>query len=312
MPGKIFLFAAASAALTFSGMAQAQSITGYGSAVFTTLRACGAPGTFCDGTQAPISQSNLTGGAGIEANTTFSGAGIGAGSSAYGALHFAGVGLPQVRASANAVGDVRVNTNVYFYQTYTYTGADPIDFGLAGNIHVVDSSTDGSSDPDHAGTFENGGIVYAGLTIWSAPSFFSFSDAGSFMGDYNWQFSARCGDDAGVLAAGNYGTALPGGEQSYGFATSNCSGGGPLTLHSGDQFVVAGIMQFPVNRGGWIDATNTFTVSLDPSLGAETIHALTSSLAYTAAPEPATWASMMLGFGAIGVATRRRKAALAA
>jgi len=65
MLGKFFLFGAASAALTFSGTAQAQSVTGYGSAVFTTLRACGAPGTFCDGTQTPISQSNLTGGAGI-------------------------------------------------------------------------------------------------------------------------------------------------------------------------------------------------------------------------------------------------------
>lgn len=310
---RAWLLGAASMALAFGGavQAQAQSVTGYGSAVYTTLRACDpTPGSYCDGTQAHISQSNLSGGAGVEANTTFSGTGIGAGSSAFGSVHFAGLGLPEIKASASAVGDVRVNSNVYFYQTYTYTGADPIDFSLVGNIHVDDSTTDGSSDPDHAGTYANGAFVYGGLSIWTAASFGSFTDAMSFLTDGH--FGDRCGDDAGILAAGNYGTALPGGEQSYSFSTSSCSGGGAITLHSGDAFVVAGIMQFPVNRGGWIDATHTFTVHLDPSLGEETVQTLTSSLSYVAAPEPATWASMMLGFGMIGTAVRRRKMALAA
>jgi len=305
---------AGSAVLIFSGIAHAQSVTGHGSAVFTTLREC-APeaGSVCDGMQAPITQSNLSGGAGVEANATFTGTGVGAGSTAFGSVHFGGVGLPQIAASASAVGNVRVNSNVYFYQTYTYNGADPIDFGLVGNIHVDDSTTDGSSDPDFGGTLENGAVVYAGVTVWDAASFHQFTDAVSFTDlDYGWEFSAACGDDAGVLASGSFGTGLPGGEQSYGFSTQSCSGGGPLQLHNGDQFVVAGIMQFPVNRGGSIDATHTFTVNLDPTLGAETIAALRSDLAFTPAPEPATWASMILGFGAIGTGLRRRGALLAA
>jgi hypothetical protein len=300
---------AGSAVLTFSGVAHAQSVTGHGSAVFTTLREC-APeaGSVCDGMQAPITQSNLSGGAGTEANATFTGTGVGAGSTAFGSVHFNGIGLPQIAASASAVGNVRVNSNVYFYQSYTYTGADPIDFSLVGDIHIDDSTTDNSTDPDFGGTFENGAIVFAGVTVWDAASFYQFTDAVSFADLNNsWEFSAACEDDAGVLASGSFGTGLPGGEQSFGFSTQSCSGGGALQLHTGDQFVVAGIMQFPVNRGGSIDAMHTFTVNLDPALGSETIAALRSNLAFTPTPEPATWASMMLGFGAIGLGLRRRR-----
>lgn len=307
----IVLAMAGSAVLIFSGTAQAQSASGYGSAVYTSLRACGAgAGSVCNGGQAPVSQSNLSGGAGIEADTTFHGTGIGAGSSAFGSVQFGDIGLPQIAASASAVGNVRVSTNIFFYQTYTYTGEGSIDFGLAGNIHIDGSTTDGSSDPDFAGTFENGANINAVVGIWDAASFDQFTNAASFLSSS--QFAADCGYAPGLLASGGFHTNLPGGEQSYGFSTQNCSGGGALTLHAGQQFVVAGIMQFPVNRGGSIDATHTFTVSLDPSLGEETTQALRGSLAFAAAPEPATWASMMLGFGAIGIGLRRHRPAPAA
>jgi hypothetical protein len=301
---------AGSAILSFPAVGHAQTSTGYGSAVFTTLRACPSdPSATCNGQQAPISQSNLSGGANIAATTTFSpGTGPGVGSSAYGSIHFGDVGLPTISASASAVGQVRVNTNIYFYQTYTYTGADPIDFGLTGNLHIDDSTSDGA-----AGVQAGGAIINADILIWNAASFFHFTDAASMIDANNaTSFAGDCGDDAGILASGGYGGGLPGGEQTYSFSTQSCSGGGAITLHTGDQFVVAGIMQFPVNRGGSIDATHTFTVNLDPSLGEGTVAALRNSLAFTPTPEPATWASMVLGFGLIGAGLRRRTPALAA
>lgn len=299
-----------SGTLSMSGMAQAQTVNGYGSAVFTTLRSCtrATATEACDGRGAGqgIVQSNIGGGVNQAADVTFNATGLGAGSSAYGAVTFGDLGLPVVKASAVANSSVRVNSNVYFYQTYTYAGDAPVEFGLAGNIHIVGSTTDGLD-----GTRPNGAILYAGLTIWDARFVTPFTDVDSIVFNPDGIFGQVCGT-AGVLGAGGAGGALTGGEQTSSFATAGC-GGSPIMMNPGDTYLLTGLMQFPVNRGGSVDATHTFRVDIDPALPEASRLALAQNLQTVApaVPEPATWAMMVLGFGLIGAATRRRRRGVA-
>lgn len=295
-------------AVATTGGAQAQTVSGYGSAVYTTLRSCTSVTATqaCDGVGSAqkIIQRNLGGGAGQSADITFAGTGVGAGSSAYGAVTFGELGLPVVKASATANSDVRVNSNVFFYQTYTYNGSTPVDFGLAGTMHIVNSTTDGQD-----GTRPNGAILTVGLTIWDARFVDALTDASSIAFNEQGVFNLGMCGTAGVLGAGGSSGPLGGGEQTSSFATAGC-GGAPLMMNPGDTFLVAGLMQFPVNRGGSIDATHTFRVNIDPALPEASRTALSQNLAVVpaAVPEPASWALMLLGFGAMGVAMRRRPA----
>jgi hypothetical protein len=293
------------AMVSVSGTAQAQTVSGFGSAVYTTLRSCtrAAATEACDGTGPGqrIIQSNIGGGVNQAADVTFNATGVGAGSSAYGAVTFGQLGLPVVKAAAVANNDMRVNSNVYFYQTYTYAGTAPVEFGLAGTMHIVDSTTDGQD-----GTRPNGAILYAGLTIWDARFVTPFTDVDSMVFNEQGVFGQACGT-AGVLGTGGTGGALGGGEQSSSFATAGC-GGSPIMMNPGDTYLLAGLMQFPVNRGGSIDATHTFRVDIDPALPEASRIALAQNLqpVAPAVPEPTTWAMMVLGFGMVGAAARRR------
>lgn len=75
------------------------------------------------------------------------------------------------------------------------------------------------------------------------------------------------------------------------------------TFHGLDQSVIS------VTANGLVldlhDVVNTFGVVATISLGASTAPAV------AAVPEPATWAMMLLGFGMIGAAARRRRLTLA-
>lgn len=86
-------------------------------------------------------QSNIGGGVNQVALVAVQPDGVGAGSSAYSAVIFGDFGLPIVAAAAVENSYVRVNSNVYFYQTYTYNDVAPVQFGLAGNLNIVVSST---------------------------------------------------------------------------------------------------------------------------------------------------------------------------
>ena len=72
-------------------------------------------------------------------------------------------------------------------------------------------------------------------------------------------------------------------------------------------------MQAPVNRGGFVDATHTFTTQLDPALGsavqaeilATTQSAIARGAVVVSVPEPSSW--LMLGAGVLGLAAWRRR-----
>ena len=53
--------------------------------------------------------------------------------------------------------------------------------------------------------------------------------------------------------------------------------------------------------------TLAFSMPFDPTLGSQNVGFATLTRTAGAVPEPATWAMMLLGFGAIGLAARRRK-----
>ncbi len=102
----------------------------------------------------------------------------------------------------------------------------------------------------------------------------------------------------------------------------------PLLLGAGS-YVIGGEFfsgNFPINLTGVNNAANygwtqdryagvgfTFPTSTSAGgYGQQGIALVNFSIAQTAAvPEPATWAMMLVGFGAIGATTRRRKRALA-
>lgn len=324
----LLVASALTAAVSAAGTAQAQSTTvDFGSAVLQTLRNCevGAA-TPCNGIGQPVIQQNRVGGGGVEVNTrlTASPTGPGAGSGAFASVSSAtAYGLPEIKASVDAVGNVRLGNNIYSFQTYTYTGEDEFDLLLNANFHIVDSSTDGA-----LGTAPGGTIASAAFSVWDAEDFFfyadpyytgtdnGFSTANSILNQSYLFGSFGCGDftpendlPVGPRASSFTSGPLAGGEANIGIAQTNC-GEETLTIYKGEQFVIASFVQLIANRDGFVDATGTFTVGLDPAGGAANIAAFQNGVVpgLVAVPEPATWAMMIGGIGLAGGALRRRKA----
>ena len=311
------------------GNVQAQNVThDFGSAVYQTLRNCGGTAaTPCNGQGQAIIERSTVGGGNVEVNTTFNANpnGPGAGSSAFASVNSAtAYGLPEIKASVNAVGNVRLGSNIFSFQTYTYQGDAEFDLLLSANFHIVDSSSDGM-----AGVGPGGTIASAGLTVWNADDFFTYADPfytgtpGGFsspnafvnqpylFGTYSCgDFTPENGVPRGPRAASYVSTPLGGGEANIGISQTNCEEQ-TLTLYKGDQFVIASYVQLIANRNGYIDATGTFSIGLDPAGGAANIAAFQNGVVpgLVAVPEPATWAMMLGGNGLAGGTLRRRRPA---
>ena len=325
---KALLVASAfTATILTTGAAQAQSATfDFGSAAYDTVRNCaGTAATPCNGQGQAIIERSTVGGGNVEVNTTFKANpnGPGAGSSAFASVSAAtAYGLPEIKASVNAVGNVRLGNNIYSFQTYTYRGDDEFDLLLNANFHIVDSSTDGA-----LGTAPGGTIASAAFTVWDAEDFFFYADpyytftddgfrtANSIINQPYLFGTYGCGDftpendlPRGPRASSFTGRPLAGGEANIGIAQTNCDEE-TLTLYKGDQFVIASFVQLIANRNAFVDATGTFTIGLDPAGGAANIAAFQNGVVpgLVAVPEPATWAMMIGGIGAAGGTLRRRR-----
>lgn len=95
-----------------------------------------------------------------------------------------------------------------------------------------------------------------------------------------------------------------------------------LTFYAGDTIVqtITGSMFPPANGDQSSAATNrNVSFDFDRSLGITRIGFSSGSLAFeldnlatTAVPEPATWAMLLVGFGLVGAAARRRTTSVAA
>lgn len=131
-------------------------------------------------------------------------------------------------------------------------------------------------------------------------------------------------------STGNYGSVLGGGTYSLGFAPSSVfsfvlgslDSYNSLTLYFADttsltysgSAIVGGL---PPADGNQSAAATNGMVSYDVAGGSPIVGALFASstnsfefdnLATAPVPEPSTWAMMLLGFGAVGAAVRRRRA----
>jgi hypothetical protein len=295
--------------------AQAQSV--FGSAGIITQRACNAASTATDCVVTSSKTTNFVGGgmsSGVAASFS-NAAKSGALEAAFGTGY-----LPQLRVASSSVGDTRDGTTVMAFRSFTYTGTQDIDFALNGALHYVNS---GDTHPFVGGSDQGNGYgdgelnVILGLFSIDVVAGLSPNTPGSDL------FGTPMGDpecDNGAVAGASYNAFGQGaGEHLATISLTQTCSGHAITLHNGDQFVVAAVMQAFSNRTGFIDAMHTFTVELDPEhtylAGTQTLvdpGVLAQSL-NGAVPEPATWGSMILGFGAVGAMIRgRRRRALAA
>ncbi len=292
----------AAAACCAAPAAQAQTV---GSVSLVTLRNCSSVGAgdLCDGSgpgQA-IANRSYGGGVGVAGINDLD---AGGGNRAWSDVSFGGFDLPVIRGWTQASGDVRMNINVFGFQSYLIGGTAPTPFSVAGTMHVVDSSTN-ATDSGLAG----GAHLTAYVGIWDPSILAGYgSDPQSLFGGL---FYADC-STPGVLGTGQISVALPGSAQSYSLSTSACSAGS-LTFAPGQEVLVVAGMQAPVNRGGFVDATHTFTTQLDPALGAavqadilaNTQSAIARGAVVVSVPEPSSW--LLLAGGVLGLAVYRRK-----
>ncbi len=293
---------AVAALLGASPGAQAQTV---GSVSLATLRDCSSVGAadICDGTGVgqQIASRQYGGGIGVAGLNSLD---AGGGNWAYSDVSFGGFDLPVIRAATQATGDVRMNVNVFGFQSYLIGGTAPTPFSVAGSLHIVDSS----SHPTDVGL--PGGATLTGyIGIWDASILDGYaSDPQSL---FNGLFYAGCGTP-GVRGTGLVSSALSGGERTFSLSTSECSAGS-LTFTPGEELLVVSGLQLPVNRGGYINATHTFTTQLDPALSADvqaqilatTQSAIARGAVVFSVPEPSTW--LMFGVGALGLAAWRRR-----
>ena len=283
-----------------------------------TSRDChGIPGAQdCLGDTNPnirIVQQGIDGGRGLAAHQSLAPVN---GGFAEAAVTYGDLDLPVIRAQAIAGLDNRNNTNSYGYQSFVFTGPDSL-FALTATLDFTSSASpvaasipQGNEIPEIAG--EGSAFVRIGLMDTSAVA-----GLVSAMDILNYGFTSGCG------TAGIYGVA------SYDFATAaGGAGGGSLTLDrgcdgaaftltSGTEFVVFIFEQTPTNRGGFVDASHTLRLGLADSLTADQQATLIGGLvsARSAAPEPASWALTILGFGGVGAvlrSARRKRAAVVA
>ncbi|MDP1027228.1 PEPxxWA-CTERM sorting domain-containing protein [Sphingomonas sp. KR1UV-12] len=320
----------------FGSIAGAQAQTGpSGSAQRSTYRSCAgiAATDSCEGSDVDPRQAILqdvyAGGIGnfTSANLDIDRPGTDNDAYARSSVSLGALSLPQIRAETRAGADDRMNINAFGFQTFTWTGTEATQFALSATLHIVDSSV---SQPDYIRTRADGDTEYAPgswlpggaaftsyVGIWDPSILSGLNTAEELFGKL---FLARC-RTAGVLAIASLGGNTPagnlrGGESSSTITTSGCSNGlpnaGTITLQPGQQILTVAALQLPVNRGGFADATHTFTTMLDPTLPesvrANLIEKLVPSIA--AVPEPKSWMLMIAGFGLIGGMLRRRRATL--
>ena len=303
-----FQLAAATLATVLGALSlpvQAQTV---GSASLATHRDCSSvtAAQVCDGSgpgQTIVTRS-YGGGVGIGG---FNSLDIGSGNFAWSDIGFGAFDLPEIRAFTQAAGNVRMNINAFGFQSFLFSGPSGTPFSLTGNLNIVNSS----SNP-LGGALPGGAIYSQYVGIWNPSVLAGLTTAQEL---FNALFYADC-STSGVLGFGSSFGDLPGGPQNYSASTSACSAGS-LDLVSGQEVVVVAGLQLPVNRGGFADSSATFKTTFDQTLSPQTLAALQAGLTSAeargvplvnipAVPEPATWATMILGFFMAGGLIRRR------
>lgn len=242
---------------------------------------------------------------GFVSSTSASAALPGGGTASYD-VSFNGGYLPVIKLGSQAGASTRVGSSASGWQLLTYTGSQSIDLALNGALHYFTSGD--ATAGDGAGE----GSMYAFFSIL-APSALAGYDSSTSLDTQinNSAFNfAHCSD--GAIGWSDYSSlGQSAGEYTANLGLSTGCNGGAITLHPGDQFIVVASLQAISNQGGFTDATHTFNVQYDlnNTVFTDTGQKVGASFlqeAITGVPEPSTWALMLLGFGGIGLALRRR------
>lgn len=176
-----------------------------------------------------------------------------------------------------------------------------------------------------SGTFDNtnppaatgGRCAALTVTIGNTPPFFATgsSNFGSFTGS-----QSHCLNSGPPVAIGAASVPYFSGLFTYSFATGDTLSGSysGLLSNAGVMGVVDNVQNFVVTGGTGLfaNATGSFlgTGQLHFAGGppSATLTISRGSIDVGAVPEPATWAMLLAGFGAIGAASRRRRRAVLA
>ncbi len=279
----------------------ASAASTFGSGAILTNRPCPVGASNCTGRQ-DFTQYAGGMGAGFSTSATIPG-----GASAAGAVSFGDGYLPTIKAASVAGAETRTGGNVVAFRSFTYQGEAAIDLALQGTLHYF---TSGDFGP---GELAGEGLLYAQLSILpiSAISGYTALTTGADIIHNTSVNEIDCSN--GAMAFSSVSGASASGEHTVNLGITQGCNGQPLTLNKGDTFVLLALLQSISNRGGSIDAMNTFTVRYDEEntvytgttdkVGLATLQQTISS----AVPEPRTWAMMICGFGLAGLALRRQR-----
>jgi len=312
-------------ALAAPGVATAADITGSGAVV--TNRICETSNDSCV-VMGPNGPGFAGGDRRINAHQYFGGYGqgltasptLGGGSTAAAEVSFGDDYLPVLRLGSNAGIETRTGASATTFRSFTYNGDVAIDLAIAGQLHFL-TSGDVLGTPGLDEFTGDGTLNVALALVWVSNILDAFgpgSTGRDIISNVTTSFS-DCGQ-AGVIAASGFNSGgFGGGEYHQTVGLSQACGGGAIRINPGDSFAIIATMQAISNRGGFIDAMNTFRVQYDEEntfvagtqQAVETGFLRGAVVADAAIPEPTTWALMIGGFGLSGAALRRRRNALA-
>ena len=293
------------AGLSLVAATPASAAIGFGSAAILTNRSCPqAVGTNC--VNGPRIFTQFAGGV----NTGFTASATNMnnlGASASAAASFGSGYLPSVNVGSASGATTRTGGNALAFRSYVYGGSRAINLSLNGLLHFIGSGHVSTGDAAGEGSLN----VLLSILPVSAIAGFNENTTGEDLINSSLILSDCSG---GARASNGYvNLGVGAGEQNVTIGVSQACGGGMITINPGDSFVVLATLQAISNRGGFLDATHTFSVDYDlvntvfADTGQSVGAAFLASNIAAPVPEPATWALMILGFGTAGAALRRRR-----
>ncbi len=302
---------AAGVMLLGMGAASAQA-QGFGSAAFQSVRNCWglADNINCMGPDNPDltrKETYIPGGPGLSVNNVVYPQ---SGGTIVSRVAFGELDLPVVKSGVWAGDDNRIGSTIVTYMGFNFGGPD-------GSLYALDALIDWTSSGAPQNLANDGG-EYGGealgtflMFLFDAAYVPDFQNAGQII---DFPTFKDC-STAGVLAYTEISmiTATAGYHEASGTLGTGCNGN-PLTLNSGGEYVLMTLKQTVANRLGYMDATNTIRVQLAAALPDEARQVLLDNVvtARSMVPEPATWAMLIIGFGAVGMAARRQRSHAAA
>lgn len=303
--------------------AQSQSnLTFLGSGGIITNRPCPSNGPLtCDIAANPRNFTRYFGGITAFSTSPYL---IGTPNGGSGQLYALAANLPLLGAASVAGPDDRTGATVTMFEVFQYAqgpGVLPINLSMKAGVDYYTSGDLFAGD--HAGE----GTVGATLAVTTFQPFqYWFNNQSTTTGRDIVNSIPTSFPDCSMGTTLGYGfvdstgrSSVPSMKNSLSAPVNECRVGS-MRIQPGQTYVIVATLQAISNRGGWADAFHTMDVQfdeanttfLDGTPVPQGYLSATMSSQVASVPEPATWASLLLGIGALGGLARRRRAAAAA